>query len=1030
MIKKQSLYQGLDQFEALIQDTSADSPTYFRLKDVPELLTGGKNLIKIRLNNNFLKIGSDIKIEVLDFNGNPIYTEFTKCTGKDGESHVVSFYVYDDTPPGPATIYIVGVAATYPDGRSVEKEYSDSYNIKWSKTLLVAPDKRNSTEILFDPEKLPSASIQEVVSPYLNRTFPTGNENVVFNTGQVKYQLLQGKPTLLLEGAQFSSSMVDGTLTVTAPNNPQPSPQEGTVNNATYTTTVKKVLNTNNVLLASPYTVDLNNSSVKQHTYNSFDASSYTLSYKDTPTFVATQNSMSYAQITLNDIEPATGDVYRVKTFRKSPGVVSTWQLVDDNILESSEMLVDNTALNINKRTGLFEDASIVNNYWNIDNTDNSISPVPSRSFVTTPLNNSLKVNTTEIPDNETIRLVSTQSLDFYEKGDYVLQFDAYTEQTGSTSKVNIYLSGSAFNYDGTKKISGKKIGFLNPQSETTRYDDYQIQFEADSDGKGTVIFEIEKGTWYFSEISLKSGEETGFNPNSTTIVVPIETQMLNDKLNFKFEYFDYENNQASHVTYLSDQSFVGGNTYIDGANNLLTGSMYIGRAFGRGLEQSGRSSGIIRSTGYLGFTSASNGTGPAGFMMWSGSALKDTAPGEYDGVGLDLHGGQATFGNTGTSPGVLQFRTDDRQLFVKGEIRTRFDDGRTMNPPQNLPKRFILSDQTNTFRFFETGSILETPIVEVGSPFINTDMKSTNEFTQSGMVIVQPSEYEGHPDVAGNNLAGLILQTEHTGSGETRAQLTITPAISKHYIQNHTEGGSLAFDYKQVNYTGSTTSNVSTLQWMEISGSNTSAGRTGVHLDIKNGASQAKGIYFQDVSSRNSDVYGIHIQDIAAHNDGGGGGQTAYGIRIQNISTGANKFSFHAAAGEMLNLATNSNTTANAANMYIDSNGLFYRSTSDRRIKKGIHTIDNALDKTLQLTGRYFFETGDINNNNRIIGLIAQEVQEVVPELIPERNNHESQLKSVAYGQVSALLIEAIKEQQQIIEDLQSRIERLEGKI
>lgn len=1068
MIKKKSLYQGLDQYKALIQDTSLDSPNYFRLKDIPEVLTGGKNLIKIRLNNNFLKIGSDVRVEVLDYNNRPIYNEFTKYIDKDGESHVIAIYIYDDTPPGPATIYITGVAEYYQNGERISSEYTNSYNVIWNKTLLIAPDKRNSTEILFDPIKIPSASVQEVISPYLQRTFPTGTENVTFNTGQVKYQLLQGNPTIFLEGAQFSSSMAGGMLTVTSPTNPQPTPLQGSINSTTYTTKIKKVLNTNNLLLDTSYTVDLNNSSVKRHTYSEFGLSNYTITYKDVPTYIPTQNSMSYAQITLSDIEPITGDIYRIKTFRKSPGVVSTWQLVDDNILESSEMLVDNTSLNINKRTGVFEDVNIVNEYWNIDNTDNSISPTPSRSFVTTPLNNSLKVNTTQIPNNQTVRLFSTQSFNFFTKGDYILQFDAYAQQINATSKVNVYLSGSGFDYNGVEKIKGKKIGFLNPSTSTTRYDDYKIEFEADNDGTGTVIFEIEKGLWYFSDISLKSGQETGFNPNSTTMVIPVETQMLNDKLDFKFEYFDYENNQASHVTYLTDQLFEGGNTYIDGANNLLTGSMYIGREFGKGLEQSGRSSGMIRSTGYLGFTSASRGTGPAGWMMWSGSAIKDINPSGnpidsakpyYDGVGIELHGGQDIGGSPYTASGVMQFRSDTRQLFLKGTVRTRFDDGRTMNPPIPFPERFVLDDTSNTFKFFLTGSDWTTlqpsePILEIGSEFEVRAGGNMNFVTMSGLDIVHPTKYWQSPYInigTGKIVTGIVIRDEYQAAGSTLA--------SNGKQSRNTVIGPGTTEVVGYNSTGSTAKTILNRVNDTIyqSAVNDSYGDTYFQQDRRvlvcageassatNLVATASALVVEVGASAKHSVRGIesHVgkPSPGVYESGGqpaNQASTDFICYFANIGgypgdgnaayPAGNRYTFQGHNGEMLNSATYAKSVSGRT-MIVNSAGVFGNATSDRKFKTNIVTIDNSLDKVKSLRGVYFNWKDTTNmSDRREIGLIAQEVEKVVPELVFPPDEHADHY-SVNYKQMTGLLVESIKEQQQIIEDLQSRIEQLEQK-
>jgi hypothetical protein len=58
-------------------------------------------------------------------------------------------------------------------------------------------------------------------------------------------------------------------------------------------------------------------------------------------------------------------------------------------------------------------------------------------------------------------------------------------------------------------------------------------------------------------------------------------------------------------------------------------------------------------------------------------------------------------------------------------------------------------------------------------------------------------------------------------------------------------------------------------------------------------------------------------------------------------------------------------------------------------------------------------------------VGVIAQEVEAVLPELILE--NEDDGLKSVAYSELTAVLINAVKEQQVMIEDLKARIEQLE---
>ena len=92
----------------------------------------------------------------------------------------------------------------------------------------------------------------------------------------------------------------------------------------------------------------------------------------------------------------------------------------------------------------------------------------------------------------------------------------------------------------------------------------------------------------------------------------------------------------------------------------------------------------------------------------------------------------------------------------------------------------------------------------------------------------------------------------------------------------------------------------------------------------------------------------------------------------------------------------------------------------SDARVKENIETIDNALDKVTQLRG---VEYNRIGAEEKSIGVVAQEIREVLPEVVKE---NEDGMLSVAYGNITGVLIEAIKEQQKQIEELKAQINAL----
>lgn len=95
--------------------------------------------------------------------------------------------------------------------------------------------------------------------------------------------------------------------------------------------------------------------------------------------------------------------------------------------------------------------------------------------------------------------------------------------------------------------------------------------------------------------------------------------------------------------------------------------------------------------------------------------------------------------------------------------------------------------------------------------------------------------------------------------------------------------------------------------------------------------------------------------------------------------------------------------------------------SASDIRLKENLIGIDGALSKTNTLNGYTF---NYINSpEERVAGLVAQELEEVLPEAVYEYENQQGEVyKAIRYGNVVSLLVEAIKE-------LSEKVERLENK-
>jgi len=94
----------------------------------------------------------------------------------------------------------------------------------------------------------------------------------------------------------------------------------------------------------------------------------------------------------------------------------------------------------------------------------------------------------------------------------------------------------------------------------------------------------------------------------------------------------------------------------------------------------------------------------------------------------------------------------------------------------------------------------------------------------------------------------------------------------------------------------------------------------------------------------------------------------------------------------------------------------------SDSRLKENVTPITNPLEKIQQIGG-YEYDwipmEGIHENEGHDVGVIAQEIESILPEIVTTRENG---YKAVKYDRIVALLIECIKEQQKQIDELKNK--------
>ena len=100
--------------------------------------------------------------------------------------------------------------------------------------------------------------------------------------------------------------------------------------------------------------------------------------------------------------------------------------------------------------------------------------------------------------------------------------------------------------------------------------------------------------------------------------------------------------------------------------------------------------------------------------------------------------------------------------------------------------------------------------------------------------------------------------------------------------------------------------------------------------------------------------------------------------------------------------------------------------SYSSRRWKSDIQPLHGALGKVELLRGVSYTYTA---NGKHDIGMIAEEVGKVVPEVVSYEENGKD-ARGIDYARLTALLVEAVKQQQSEIQQEKSQIRRLEAKV
>ena len=670
IIKSFSPFQNLSNFQVFENDDLPNSE-YFRITELKETLTGGKNSFLIE-GSEHLKETTEVKIEILDVEGNPIYFEPGDGIPEyyEGISKLISIHVYDDTPIGIGKITILGELKTYIGENGavtdIPNEWKGVYNVKYERQIQINKNLANETIVRF--YKRPTVTISEIVKPIFNKTISN-----VTATGSLNGFPLQPPTGQKLEewgaGTTYLLQRTSGSWDVDV--------NESVINisSLNYSPTIIEVLNNAEIIVNTPYTSSNGNVAA-------FSDKPFSVTYQDieNETIGETSITGSFAKIDISQLKTFVGDVARVKIFRKSRNAVGDFQFVQEAKLESQELLRDVTTTSDTEIPYGKLTPSVLSNYWVSSSNDHPITIDSTNLSRAAHIDYNTGVGGVQ-------QLITSQSISVVSGDEYTINFKTLLSGSldDTNKSVKVFLSSSTFTQDfltasGSAIYRAKQNVSQNIISQNT--------------GDAKLVFEVSGDDWYISNISLRNAQDTSFSPDTFTIIQDIPRKTATETFDFIFEFYDVNNNFIP-VEVKATKEFDGGNdfpssgklfTFESDRNAFRFSSGSIQNPTGQQIQFKTTQQNLTGSTTFASsaFDTQGNYLDPSDYSQYPGFLTSVTPAGAL--LTINNFTGSRTDGNAEPFVGSIVY-TASLENLQEFETVYRLEDG------ENAPQLIVTSD-------------------------------------------------------------------------------------------------------------------------------------------------------------------------------------------------------------------------------------------------------------------------------------------------------------------------------------------------
>ena len=562
---------------------------------IPKELCLGNNEIKLRLiKDDVFKKGSDILIELVDTENNPLYYSISEIANED-QSRSIIVKVTEENVNGRCQLrflckFVNNESYLCIINLEINNRIENNQNIKFQSEPAVTYtehrallqktsqvnrkiNKPNQSGLIFQKEIIHPRQLQQenirIEKPEISNKTIVNNVNS--NTGSGVFENIPTftSPAVIHSiGYAFSSSMQFGIITIPELN---------------YSASILNVINTGSIEVWPPYSGSYKN------------ISNFTCSFNDSLTIINSELSQSYAIFELKNLNTNVGVVDSVDINYKVLNQIGTdYQPLGNYKVRNYNYLTDLNVLRfdsvdgiVEQAIGRFENTTQFNQYWE------------SSSLLTIAKSDSVKNGILISGSNFNIK--PRLRTDVNENDILEVYFD-YFNHNGK--QLDVYISGSKI-----EQLTEQKNVQNNPNqnlgsylgSITERQGSFSSKFKVLNSSYIHPIFYFNSGSWSLGNIELRSVKIQGYTPSRTKIIAPLDFPS-GSELNFKLIYVNPTGKRLNTIANEIKGVFFSGNTQLAGTGTttplptgLVSGSDQLTGSYDTRYERKG--TGILSSS-------------------------------------------------------------------------------------------------------------------------------------------------------------------------------------------------------------------------------------------------------------------------------------------------------------------------------------------------------------------------------------------------------------------------------------------------